>query len=154
MNRRTEIRLSRRLFPPGGALALSGALVGMFLAGCGGGVTAPDLFIVYRTGSTPQARLTLLVNEEGGVTCNGRAAAQKLSDPQIVKAREIQEDLAKPSSSHLSLPPRPGSVLRYFVRDEGGYVRFSDNSAGQPDVFRKMQLFVLQASQEICGLAE
>jgi hypothetical protein len=149
----TSILRSRRSFAPGGALALSGVLVGMVLAGCGG-VTAPDLFIVYRTGSTPQARLTLLVNEEGGVTCNGRAAAQKLSDPQIVKAREIQEDLAKPSSSHLSLPPRPGSVLRYFVRDEGGYVRFSDNSADQPDVFRKMQLFVLQAAQEICGLAE
>jgi hypothetical protein len=146
-------RRLRRSFAPGGALALSGALVGIFLAGCGG-VTAPDLFIVYRTGSTPQARLTLLVNEEGGVTCNGRAAAQKLSDPQIVKAREIQEDLAKPSSSHVVLPPQPGSVLRYFVRDESGYVRFSDNSAGQPEVFRKMQLFVLQASQEICRLPE
>jgi hypothetical protein len=146
-------RRSRLAFSPGGALALSGALVGIFFAGCGG-VTAPDLFIVYRTGSTPLARLTLLVNEEGGVTCNGRAAAQKLSDPQIVKAREIQEDLAKPSSSHVALPPRPGSVLRYFVRDEGGYVRFSDNSAGQPNVFRKMQLFVLQTSQEICRLAE
>jgi hypothetical protein len=154
MNWQTSIRRSRRSFSPGGALALSGALAGIFIAGCGGGVTAPDLFIVYRTGSTPQARLTLLVNEEGGVTCNGRAVAQKLSDPQIVKAREIQEDLAKPSSSHLSLPPRPGSVLRYFVRDEGGYVRFSDNSAGQPDVFRKMQLLVLQTSQEICRLPE
>jgi hypothetical protein len=135
------------------SLALSVALVGTLLAGCGG-VTAPDLFIVYRSGSTPQARLTLLVNEEGGVTCNGRTVTQKLSDQQIVKAREIQEDLAKPSSSHSSLPPRAGSVLRYFVRDEGGYVRFSDNSADQPDVFRKMQLFVLQTSQEICRLAE
>jgi hypothetical protein len=153
MNWQTRSRRAPLALSPGGALALSGTLVGIFLAGCGG-VSAPDLFIVYRTGSTPQARLTLLVNEEGGVTCNGRAAAQKLGDPQIVKAREIQEDLAKPSSSHLSLPPRSGSVLRYFVRDESGYVRFSDNSAGQPEVFRKLQLFVLQASQEICHLAE
>jgi len=131
-----------------------GALAAAILvAGCGG-VTAPDLFIVYRSGSAPQARLTLLVNEEGGVTCNGRAASQKLSDPQIVKAREIQEDLAKPSSSHLSLPPRAGSVLHYYLRDEGGYVRFSDNSADQPAVFQKLQLFVLQTSQEICHLAE
>lgn len=123
------------------------------VAGCGG-VAAPDLFVVYRTGSTPQARLTLLVNEEGGVSCNGRAMAQKLSDPQIVKAREIQEELLKPSSSHVSLAPRPGSVLSYYVRDESGNVRFSDNSAGQPAVFRKLQLFVLQTAQEICHLAE
>jgi hypothetical protein len=123
------------------------------MAGCGG-VAAPDLFVVDRTGSTPQARLTLLVDEEGGVTCNGRAAAQKLSDQQIVKAREIQEELLKPSSSHLSLAPRPGSVLSYHVRDESGNVSFSDNSAGQPAVLRKLQLFVLQASQEICHLAE
>jgi hypothetical protein len=137
-----------------GALASCLAVAAVLLAGCGSGVTAADLFIVYRTGATPQAKLTLLVNEEGGVTCNGRAMAQKLSDPQIVKSREIQEDLLKPSSSHLSLPPRPGSVLHYYVRDESGYVRFSDDSAGQPAVFQKLQLFVLQTAQEICHLAE
>jgi hypothetical protein len=128
-------------------------VVVILMAGCGG-VAAPDLFIVSRSGSTPQARLTLLVNEEGGVTCNGRAAAQKLSDPQIVKAREIQEELLKPSSSHLALAPRPGSVLSYYVRDESGNVRFSDNSTGQPSVFHKLQLFVLQTAQEVCRLAE
>ena len=139
--------------PVKGALALCALAVAILAAGCGG-VTAPDLFIVYRTGSTPQARLTLLVDEEGGVTCNGRAVARKLSDPQIVKSREIQEDLQKPSSGHLSLPPRAGSVLHYYVRDEYGYVRFSDNSAAQPAVFQKLQLFVVQTAQEICHLAE
>jgi hypothetical protein len=134
--------------------AAPAVLAGALLLGACGGVTAPDLFIVYRTGSTPHARLTLLVNEEGGVTCNGHPAAQKLSDPQIIKAREIQEDLAKPSSSHLSLAPRAGSVLSYYVRDENGSVRFSDNSAGQPAVLQKLQLFVLQSAQEICHLPE
>jgi len=117
-------------------------------------VSAADLFIVYRSGSTPHARLTLLVDEEGGVTCNGRAAAHKLDDQQIVKAREIQEDLQKPASSHLSLPPRAGSVLSYYVRDESGTVRFSDNSAGQPAVLQKLQLFVLQTAQESCQLVQ
>ncbi len=135
------------------ALALCALAAAVLLAGCGG-VTAPDLFLVYRSGSTPQARLTLLVNEEGGVTCNGRPAQQKLSDPQIVKAREIQEELLKPSSSNLSLPPRAGSVLSYYVRDENGTVRFSDNSARQPAVFRKLALFVLQSAQEVCHLQE
>ncbi len=135
------------------ALALCAAAVAVLLAGCSG-VSAPDLFVVYRTGSTPQARLTLLVDEEGAVTCNGRPAKQKLSDSQIIKAREIQEDLETPSSRHLSLPPRAGSVLSYAVRDEKGSVRFSDNSAGQPAVFQKLQLFVLQSAQEICHLAQ
>ncbi len=134
-------------------LALAVLAVGALVASCGG-VTAPDLFLVERSGSGPQARLTLLVNEEGGVSCNGRAAAQKLSDPQILKAREIQEELEKPSSAHLSLPPRAGSVLSYYVRDEKGTVRFSDNSANQPAVLHKLQLFVLQSSQEVCRLTE
>ena len=135
-----------------GALSIGAAGVAIALCGCGG-VKAPDLFIVYRSGSTSQAKLTLLVDEEGGVTCNGRAAASKLEDAKIVKAREIQEELEKPSSSHLSLAPRAGSVLSYYVRDESGSVRFSDNSAAQPAVFRKLQLFVLQTAQQICGLS-
>jgi hypothetical protein len=143
-------RLALRRRRPGALCALAAAAV---VSACSG-VSAPDLFIVYRTGSTPQARLTLLVDEEGGVTCNGRLAAQKLSDPQIIKAREIQEDLAKPAASHLSLAPRPGSVFAYYVRDENGSVRFSDNSARQPAVLQKLQLFVLQSAQDVCHLAQ
>jgi hypothetical protein len=142
-------RLRRALSAAAPVWSLAAALV---LAGCSG-VSAPDLFVVQRSGSTPQAQLTLLVNEEGGVSCNGRAMRQKLADPQIIKAREIQEDLQKPSSSHLSLPPRAGSVLHYYVRDESGTVRFSDNSTGQPAVLQKLQLFVLQTGQEICHRA-
>jgi hypothetical protein len=129
------------------------AAASILLAGCSG-VTAPDLFIVYRTGSTPGARLTLLVNEEGRVSCNGHEAAKKLGDPQIIKAREIQEELEKPSAGHMSLAARRGSVLSYYVRDEKGSVHFADNSAGQPAAFHKLQLFTLQAAQEVCGLAQ
>jgi hypothetical protein len=93
------------------------------------------------------------VNEEGGVRCNG-SKTLKLSDPQIVQARAIQEDLHEPASSHLSLGPQAGSVLSYYVRDENGSVRFSDNSAHQPAVLRQLQLFVLQVAQQVCHLAE
>jgi hypothetical protein len=116
-------------------------------------VSAADLFILYRSGSTQHARLTLLVNEEGGVHCNGGPTRQ-LSDPQIDQARAIQEELQKPASSHLSLPPRAGSVLSYYLRDENGTVHFSDNSAHQPAVFHQLQLFVLQTAQQVCHLAE
>lgn len=132
---------------------LAAGVTAAALVGCGG-ITAPDLFIVYRSGQGPRAHLTLIVNEEGGVRCNGKQAKQKLTDPQIIKARTIQEDLEKPALQHLSLAPRPGSVLSYSVRDENGSVRFSDNSSGQPAVFRQMALFVLEASQQICHLPE
>jgi hypothetical protein len=127
------------------------------VAACGG-ITAPDLFIVQRSGSGPSAKLTLLVNEEGGTTCNGvgkRAGRKlKLSDAALIEAREIQEDLKEPASERLSLRPKPGSVFSYVVRDQDGSVRFSDNSAGQPKVLRQLALFVLQTSQRVCGLPE
>jgi hypothetical protein len=127
------------------------------LAGCGG-ISAPDLFIVKRSGSGPHAKLTLLVNEEGGVHCNGVATSAghklKLSDPALVEARAIQEDLEEPTANHVSLAPGPKSVLSYYVRNEHGYVRFSDDSSGQPKVFRRLALFVLQTAQRVCHLPE
>ncbi len=127
------------------------------LSGCGG-IAAPDLFIVQRSGSGPSAKLTLLVNEEGGVSCNGVGASSgrklKLSDPQLVQARAIQEDLHDPATMHLALAPAANSVLSYRVRDEDGSVSFSDNSAGQPPVFRQLALFVLRAAQQVCHLPE
>ncbi len=122
------------------------------LAGCGG-VQAADLFIVYRTGATPNARLTLLVNEEGNVHCNG-GPTLKLSDAQLVQARAIQEELMAPAGRHLALAPAPGSVLSYYLRDEAGTVRFSDNSLHQPAVLRQLALFVLQTAQQVCHLPE
>jgi hypothetical protein len=120
--------------------------------GCGG-VAAPDLFIVQRTGSGPGARLTLLVNEEGGVRCNnGRTL--KLSDPLLIRARAIQEELHEQASEHLSLPRGEGSVLSYYLRDENGTVRFSDNSPKQPKVFRELALLVLQVAQQVCHLPQ
>jgi hypothetical protein len=133
------------------AVALA-ASVASALAGCGG-IIAPDLFIVSRTGPGAGQKLTLLVNEEGAVHCNG-VSAPKLSDAQLVQARAIQEDLKEAASKHLSLAPAPGSVTRYHLRDEAGTVQFSDNSRGQPPVLRRLALFVLQAAQQVCHLPQ
>jgi hypothetical protein len=121
------------------------------LTGCGSGVEAADLFVVTRTGPTPQARLTLLVNEEGNLNCNG-GPTLKLSDPQIVEARAIQEELQKPASEHVSLRARAGSVFSYYLRDENGTVSFADNSAGQSKWMRELQLFVTQTAQQVCHI--
>lgn len=130
--------------------ALASALA---LAACGG-ITAPDLFIVQRSGATPHARLTLIVNEEGGVVCNGAKSKLKLSDSEIVKARAIQEEIKEQASKHLSLAAGPGSVLSYRLRDQDGAVSFADNSRGQPKVLRELALFVLQTAQQVCHLPE
>jgi hypothetical protein len=134
-----------------GALGVGLAAV-LLLSGCGG-FKAADLFILQRSGSGPDARLTLLVNEEGGVNCNG-GPTLKLSDPGLVQARAIQEELQEAASKHVSLPPRRGSVLSYYLRDENGTVRFSDNSANQSKTMRSLQLFVLQTAQQVCHLAQ
>jgi hypothetical protein len=135
-----------------GPLALAAAIAAALLGGCGG-VRAADLFVVTRTGSTAQAHLTLLVNEEGVTHCNG-GPPRKLSDPQLVQARAIQEELHDSAAAGLSLPPRPGSVLSYDVREEAGSVHFSDNSSAQPNVLRQLALFVLQVAQRVCHLPQ
>ncbi len=142
----------RRARPPRGPVAALAPIVAVTLAvGCSGGIKAPDLFILQRSGSVPGAHLTLLVNEEGGVSCNG-GPTLKLSDPALVQARAIQEDLHEPASKNTSLPPRAGSVLSYYLRDENGTVQFADNSAGQPKVFHNLALFALQTAQQVCHL--
>lgn len=141
-----------------GAVVLGGLAAIALAAGCGGGIAAPDLFIVQRTGSGPGARLTLLVNEEGGVHCykdpTHPGPTVKLSDAQLVQARAIQEELHDSAAKHLSLPAGGGSVLSYYVRDENGTVRFSDDSPGQPKVLRQLALFVLQAARQVCHLPQ
>jgi hypothetical protein len=132
------------------ALGVCAALVAIMALGCGG-VKPPDLFVVERSG--PGGRLTLLVDEQGGLRCNG-ARAPALSDPQLIQARALQEELATPSGVHLSLPARPGSVFTYRVRDEAGSVSFADNSAAQPKVLRNLALFVLQVAQQNCHLPQ
>jgi hypothetical protein len=125
------------------------ALAAAVLCGCG--VKSADLFLVQRSGSVPGAQLTLLVNEEGGVRCNG-GPTRKLNDAQLIEARTIQEDMRDAASKHVSLPPGPRSVLSYHLREESGSVSFSDDSSGQPAVFHRLALFVLQTAQQLCHL--
>jgi hypothetical protein len=128
--------------------------VAAMLAGCGENVELPDLFLVTRTGGGET--LTVLINEGGAVHCYRRPAhpgpTRQLSDQQLILARGIAEELQKPSSKHLALPPRPGSVFRYYVRDAEGTVRFADNSAGQPTVLRQLAYLVLEVTQKVCHL--
>lgn len=142
----------RGVRPPwAAAWAAAGLLLAfLFPTGCGGGIASPDLFLVQRSGSVPGASLTLVVNDGGTVRCDGGPPLH-ISDPQLVLARGIQEELKDAASKHLALPPRAGSVLSYYLRDEEGYVRFSDNSAGQSRTMHELQAFVLEVGRGVCG---
>lgn len=140
--------MRRRRLPAHVLTALLGAGA-LAVAGCGG-IIAPDLFIVYRSGTVPGAHLTLLVNEEGKVRCDGRASGT-LSDAQLIEARAIQEELHDAASKHLALAPASGSVLSYRVRDADGGVSFADNSRDQPAVLRHLAYLVSRVSRERCG---
>ena len=88
----------------------------------------------------------------------GEIRGQRLRSPAagelLIRARALQEELHEQASEHLSLPPGRGSVLSYYLRDENGTVRFSDNSPGQPKVFRELALLVLQVAQQVCHLPQ
>ncbi|HEX3691983.1 MAG TPA: hypothetical protein VHU13_01460 [Solirubrobacteraceae bacterium] len=143
--------MRRRSIAP--ALVVAAVLVATALAAGCGGVLSADLFVLQRSGSTPGARLTLLVSEEGIVHCNG-GPPRHLSDPQIIEARVIQEDLKDPASRREAFPAARGSVLAYSVRDQDGSVSFADNSPGQPAVTRKLAAFALAVAQGVCGLPQ
>ena len=121
------------------------------LAGCGNR-QAPDLFVLTRTGSIPGARLTLRVSDDGFVRCNG-GARRRMSDPQLLDAREIARELEGPAEEDRNLPPGPRSVLRYRLRLEGGTVRFSDSSRGQTEQMFLTQEFARRVAKQVCGLA-
>jgi hypothetical protein len=122
------------------------------LGGCGG-IVSSDLFLVQRSGSTAGARLSLLISEEGIARCDN-GAPHRITDPQLIKARVIQEHLESYASKHLSLPPQPGSVLSYSVRDANGSVSFADNSSSQPPVLRELALLVLEVAIRECHLSQ
>jgi hypothetical protein len=134
---------------------LGGVLLTLTLAlacaGCGE-VKPGDLFILTRTDPATHSHLTLLINEEGGVQCNG-GPELKLTDQNLVLARGLEEELHETSAAHTVLPPRTGSVYTYAYRDEAGTITFSDNSAGQSKALHQLQLLVLETAQQVCGVS-
>src|SRR4051794_32863535 len=119
------------------ALLIAAAAV----AGCG--TPSADLFAVERSGSIPGARLNLIIGDGGDVRCDGKPG-KRMSDQQLLDARELQRDLVKPAERSLSLKPMAGSVLRYRVHSGDGTVSFADNSRGKPLVLDQLVLFVRQ----------
>ena len=128
------------------ALALVAALV---LAGCGS--PAPDLFEVKRTGADANANLTLLVSDDGSVTCNG-GKRHPVPNELLLRARELERDLSEPAELHLVLEPGQGSVLSYGVRMEAGTLAFADTSRPLPAPFARLMAFTKDVGEDVCGI--
>ena len=130
------------------ALALLGALL---VAGCAGGTPSADLFAVERTGRVPDGKLRMIVSDGGGVTCNGRAGS-RMTDQQLLDARDIARDLETPVKDGLRLKPAGQSVLQYRVHTGDGTLSFADDSRGKPPVLDRLAFFVHQLAEQRCGL--
>src|ERR1700680_1059929 len=106
---------------PATGIALAGVL-----AGCGLTVRSADLFLLTRAGQGP--RLSLLVNDGGTIRCDG-ARPGRLSDPLLLRARDLATALAGDAKAKLRIPPPANSIARYTVRLQDGTISFSDTAA-------------------------
>ena len=118
------------------------------LAGCG--TASPDLFEVRRSGPDRAANLTLVVNDGGKVTCNGKQ--HTLDAERLLRARELERGLAEQAELGIELPPGPGANLSYRVRLEAGSVGFSDTSRGNPREFLRLAAFTKDVAERVCGI--
>lgn len=114
------------------------------------GTPSADLFVVERTGSLPDANLTLRVGDGGTVRCDG-GDERPISSDDLLDARQLTEELRPLLDRGTRLPAREGSLLQFRVTGEEGEVRFADNSRHQPATFAELIRFVRRISTEVCG---
>jgi hypothetical protein len=126
-------------------LVLVAALV---LAGCG--APSADLFVVKRSGADRNANLTLLVSDDGTVTCNGRK--HEITGDELLRARALTRSMEKQAQLNLALPPGPNPVLSYNVRMQAGTVSFADTSRPLPQSFAELTAFTKDVSESACGI--
>jgi hypothetical protein len=125
------------------------AAMAVALAGCFD-VQSPDLFLLTRTG--PGAKLTLLVNDSGTMSCNG-GKAKPISNARLIAARDLSENLTTDAMAKLRIPPEGGSVYYFRLKLQAGTVSFPDRAADarHPNL-AAAELFATQAAQQVCGL--
>jgi hypothetical protein len=115
-------------------------------------VRSPDLFLLTRTGASH--KLTLLVNDDGTIRCNG-GAARTLPDPLLLQARDLATGLGGDAREHLRIPTTRDSVFRYTIRLQQGTISFPDTATagGKYPRLAQAELFAVQAAQQACGLS-
>jgi len=145
---RTGIRFAAKKDLTPAVAAASVALV--VLAGCGG--PADDIFAVQRSGSIPDARLRMVVADDGTVSCNGGPARQ-MGDPRLLTARSLGTQLDDSANNGgRRLPPGRASVLAYRVLLPAGTLTYQDSSPQQTQAMLQLQGFVRDVAIHVCRL--
>ena len=129
------------------AAAALGVLV--LLAGCGFDVQSADLFQVTRTGQGQ--KLTLLVNDSGTIACNA-GKPKSLPDQLLLEARDLSTDLNADAKARRSYPVSARSVFAYTVKVQNGTFTFPDTAADSRKELARLELFVVQAAADPCGI--
>jgi hypothetical protein len=123
-------------------------LATLLVAGCGG--PAGDLFEVKRSGADRAANVTLVVSDDGFVTCNG--AKKTLPPNLLLRARQLTRDLSQQAELNLALPAGPGAVLSYKARMAAGTIAFSDTSRPLPPSFTELEIYTKDVAEQVCGI--
>jgi hypothetical protein len=133
-----------------GAQTMLALLVaGLWLTACG--QPSPDLFAVERTGPGAGSDVSLVVSDGGTVTCNG-GGPRALDGDQVLTARELSRELSEAAALGLELPPGRDPTLAYRVRLEAGMVSFTDASRDRPASFNRLEGFVADVAENVCGI--
>jgi len=126
-------------------------LVAALVTGCGFEVEEPDLFLVTRTGAQGH-KLSLLVNDGGTISCDG-GKPKNLPDPLLLQARDLASNLNDDVSAKLRLPASARSVYTYTVKVQNGTMSFPDTAGLSRKELSDLELFVVQAAANPCGLS-
>jgi hypothetical protein len=127
----------------------AGALVALaLLAGCGG--PAGDLFEVQRSGADRNANVTLVVSDDGSVTCDG--TKKTLTPDLLLRARQLTRDMSVQAELNLSLPKGPDAVLSYKARMAAGSISFSDTSRPLPQSFTELTVYTKDVAEKVCKI--
>jgi hypothetical protein len=126
-------------------------LLAALVTGCGFEVEEPDLFLVTRTGAQGH-KLSLLVNDGGTISCDG-GKPKNLPDPLLLQARDLASNLNDDVSAKLRFPASARSVYTYTVKVQNGTMSFPDTAGLSRKELSDLELFVVQAAANPCGLS-
>lgn len=125
------------------------ALLVCLLAGCG--AESDDLFRVSRSGSLPDARVDITVNDAGTVACD-RGEARQLDSKLLLRGRDIVRALSEEAPYETVLPRPANAQLRFDLHTLDGTIEFSEtDGAREPELARMVEL-VRELAQKECGL--
>jgi hypothetical protein len=130
------------------AIGLSAVALAATAAACGLDVKGADLFLLTRAGGG--AKLSLLVNDSGTISCDG-ASAKPLPDPLLLQARDLATSLDADAKAGLRIAQSRGSVYRFTVKLADGTIAFPDRAAARHPELARTELFAIQAATIACG---